>query len=218
MFTYVLGEHAHTSAHKCQRNVLGALSANLYLILLVSWDGVFHWPLSLSLGSKYRSSCLHSEFSCSLSRCYSPHGWFSTIPWHWFIFWYEMSLDTKDLHIKIHSAKAWKIPDLTGQWTLNTWWVCRLEDWGCKVTGMTAQYRLVSYLTLGSYRRWISGWVGRGALGSFLGSFQVLWWNIDQSKLGEGKVHFFLQVRVHPWRKTKGTEGGPACYLMWLCL
>lgn len=93
-----------------------------------------------------------------------------------------MSLDTKDLHIKIHSAKAWEIPDLTGQWTLNTWWVCRLEDWGCKVTGVAARYQLVSCLTPGSYRRWIFGWVGRGALGSFLGSFQVLWWNIDQSK------------------------------------
>lgn len=42
VFTYVLGEHAHTSAHKCQRNVLGTLSVILYLILLGSWDGVFH--------------------------------------------------------------------------------------------------------------------------------------------------------------------------------
>lgn len=62
--------------------------------------------------------------------------------------------------------------------------------------------------------RWSSGWMGRDALGSF----QVLWWNTDQRKLGEGKVRFILQVRVHPWEKTEGTGGRPACYHMWLCL
>lgn len=119
---------------------------------------VCHW------GSKCRSSCLHSKFSCSFGF-QQAHGinFYPDMKCHLIpITWMTM---------KIHSAKVWKF---------QIWQVSRpLTHDGSvdlRIGGAKSQtwqldptWYHISHRTLTG--RWISGWMGRGALGSF----QVLW-------------------------------------------